>query len=117
MSEPRLTDLSYLKELTGGESEIIKEFIGMFLEQMDEFRDGMNSYLADQKWKELGEIAHKAKSSVRTFGMKDLGHKLKEMQLKNQRLEDIKSYPSYVSDFILKMETAETELKEELDKL
>jgi HPt (histidine-containing phosphotransfer) domain-containing protein len=117
MSQLRYTDLSYLNELTGGEPEIVKEFIVMFLDQMDEFRDGMNGFLADKKWKELGEMAHKAKSSVMTFGMNDLGHQLKELQLKTQRLEDIDSYPSYVTDFIQKMEMAEIELKEEMERL
>jgi len=94
MNQARFTNLDYLKEITGGESEITKEFIQMFFDQLPEFRDGMNNFLAEKKWKELGEIAHKAKSSVMTFGMNDLGHRLKELQLKTQKLEDIDKYPT-----------------------
>ncbi|MGE5394360.1 MAG: Hpt domain-containing protein [Candidatus Saccharibacteria bacterium] len=117
MSQPRYTNLSYLNEITGGESEMTKEFILMFLDQIVEFKEGMNSFLVDQKWKELGEIAHKAKSSVMTFGMNDLGHQLKELQLKTQRLEDIESYPRYVSDFIQLVDAAGSELKEDMSKM
>ena len=117
MAQLRLTDLSYLNELTGGEPEIVKEFIEMFFGQIDEFRDGMNGYLAEQKWKELGELAHKAKSSVMTFGMNDLGHRLKELQLKTQQLQDIETYPSYVEEFVQKIEAAVIELKEDMAKL
>lgn len=111
MSQARLTNLDYLKEITGGEPEIMNEFIQMFFDQLPEFRDGLTSHLGNQKWKELGELAHKAKSSVMTFGMNDLGHRLKELQLKTQKLEDIDSYPAYVEEFINTIALAEVELK------
>lgn len=117
MAQDRYTNLNYLNEITGGEAEMTKEFILMFLDQIIEFRDGMNSFLAEKKWKELGELAHKAKSSVMTFGMNDLGHRLKDLQLKTQRLEDIGSYPAYVDDFIHQMAVAENELKEDMSRL
>jgi HPt (histidine-containing phosphotransfer) domain-containing protein len=116
MAETRFTNLDYLREITGGEPEVMQEFIEMFFDQLIEFRNGMNSYLAEKKWKELGELAHKAKSSVMTFGLNDLGHQLKELQMKTQKLEDIESYPAYVEEFMTVIAQAESELKEELDK-
>jgi HPt (histidine-containing phosphotransfer) domain-containing protein len=117
MIQTRITSLDYLREITGGESEIMKEFIQMFFDQIPEFRDGMTEYLAQGKWKELGELAHKAKSSVMTFGMNDLGHLLKELQLKTQKEEDIDSYPDYVFEFMSALKQAEAELKIELNEL
>jgi HPt (histidine-containing phosphotransfer) domain-containing protein len=114
MSQARLTNLDYLKEITGGEPEIMQEFIQMFFDQLPEFRDGLTSHLANKKWKELGELAHKAKSSVMTFGMNNLGLRLKELQLKTQKLEDIESYPEYVEEFMNNMAQAEVELKEDM---
>jgi hypothetical protein len=52
-----------------------------------------------------------------TFGMNDLGLRLKELQLKTQRLEDIENYPEYVNDFMTMMDKAEKELTEEMNKL
>jgi len=114
MAQERYTNLDYLKEITGGEPEIVKEFIQMFLDQLPEFRNGMTEFLADKKWKELGEIAHKAKSSVMTFGMNDLGIRLKALQLKTQKLEDIETYEDHVSEFMIIVAAAEIELKEDL---
>lgn len=116
MSQSRYTSLNYLKEITGGESEIMKEFIQMFFDQLPEFKEGLTRYLAEKKWKELGELAHKAKSSVMTFGMNDLGYRLKELQLKTQKLEDIESYPEYVEEFMTEIALAEIELREDLSK-
>jgi HPt (histidine-containing phosphotransfer) domain-containing protein len=117
MNQVRLTNLNYLKEITGGEPEIMKEFIQMFFDQMPEFRDGLTSHLANQKWKELGELAHKAKSSVMTFGMNELGYRLKELQLKTQKLESIETYPEYVQEFIDEITQAENELKDDMAKM
>lgn len=117
MAQIRYTNLDYLNEITGGDPEVTKEFIQMFFDQLTEFRTGMTSHLADQKWKELGELAHKAKSSVMTFGMNDLGYRLKELQLKTQRLDDIETYPEYVDEFMTAMDKAVEELNEEMKKL
>ena len=117
MTQPRFTNLNYLNEITGGEPEVTKEFIQMFFDQLPEFKDGLTGFLAQKKWKELGELAHKAKSSVMTFGMDDLGHQLKELQLKTQKLEDVESYAQYVAQFMIVIGVAEAELKTDLDKL
>lgn len=117
MAQPRYSNLDYLKEITGGDPEVTKEFIQMFFDQLPEFRNGMNKFLAEKKWKELGEIAHKAKSSVMTFGMNDLGLRLKDLQLKTQKLEDIESYPVYVDEFLKTMNEAEIELTDDMNKL
>lgn len=116
MAQTRFTNLDYLKEIAGGEPEIMREFIQMFFEQLPEFRNGMSVNLAEKKWKELGDVAHKAKSSVMTFGMSDLGNKLKELQIKTQKLEDIENYPAYVDEFLKTIDQAEVELKEDLNR-
>lgn len=117
MAQPRITNLNYLNEVTGGEAEITREFIEMFFDQLPEFRDGMTQFLAEKKWKELGDLSHKAKSSVMTFGMDDLGHRLKELQIKTQKLQDIESYPNYVAEFMKELAVAEAELRDDLSKL
>lgn len=117
MAGQNLINLDYLNEVTGGEPEIMKEFIQMFLDQIPEFRDGLQDFLKEKKYKELGELAHKAKSSVLTFGMEELGIKLKKLQLKTQVLENIESYAGDVEDFIVKINQAENELLKEMGKL
>lgn len=117
MNENRITSLAYLDEVTGGDPEITKEFIEMFFEQIIEFRTGLRNHLTNRKYKELGELAHKAKSSVMTFGMNDLGMRLKQLQLKTQKLEEIDSYEEHIAEFETLMEQAEKELQEVLDNI
>lgn len=117
MAQTRYTNLDYLKEITGGEPEIMKEFIQMFFDQLPEFKDGLTNHLTNKNWEELGKLAHKAKSSVMTFGMNELGYRLKELQLKTQKLEDIQSYPAYVEEFLNEVTQAEKELQDDLGKM
>ncbi len=117
MNENKLTSLAYLDEVTGGDPEITKEFIEMFFEQIIEFKTGLRDFLSQKKYKELGELAHKAKSSVMTFGMNDLGMRLKQLQLKTQKLEEIDSYEEQVVEFETLIEQAQKELSEILETI
>jgi len=117
MNENKLTSLAYLDEVTGGDPEITKEFIEMFFEQIVEFKTGLRGYLSKKKYKELGELAHKAKSSVMTFGMNDLGMRLKQLQLKTQKLEEIDTYEEHVVEFETLIEQAQKELSEILETI
>jgi len=117
MNRQTLTDLSYLKEIAGGDRAVMKEFIELFLEQISEFRNDMRMHLQNQEWTELGKTAHKAKSSVMTFGLNDLGIHLKQLQIKTQMGSKIESYASDVDEFIRVITLAEEELKKELDHI
>jgi len=116
MNEQRLTDLSYLEEIAGGEATVMKEFIELFLEQITEFKSEMQFQLQNQQWGELGKTAHKAKSSVMTFGLNELGQHLKQLQIKTTQLTEVESYPADVEEFIRVINVAEQELKKELEK-
>lgn len=111
------TDLSYLKEITGGESSIVQEMVEMFFAQIDEFKTNLNQYLEEKKWTELGKEAHKAKSSVLIVGMEDLGKNLKKLQLLTEEEKETETYPDYVKMFEEQCDAAVEELKEELNKL
>lgn len=111
------TDLTYLKEITGGESSIVIEMVEMFIEQVDEFKTNLNQYLDDKNWVELGKEAHKAKSSVLIVGMEDLGKNLKKLQLLTEEESEIDTYPEYVKMFVEQCDAGIEELKVELSNL
>lgn len=75
-------NLSYLESIADGDREIIKELIVIFLEQIPEFTEGMQSAFEKEDWRMLAGLAHKAKSSVLSIGMNDLGN----IDLKNLEL-------------------------------
>ncbi|PCH70678.1 MAG: Hpt domain-containing protein [Bacteroidales bacterium] len=76
----KITDLSYLKEMSENDNSIIGEMIDIFLEQIPEFEDEISKSFETQNWQELGAVAHKAKSSVRTMGMEKSGDCLEQLE-------------------------------------
>ncbi len=93
-------DLSYLEGIADGDKDIIKELIEIFLDQMPEFTDGFQESLKDRNWIKIAAIAHKAKSSVITMGMEQLGNvDLKNLELaaKQMRINELKEKDS-ISD-------------------
>ncbi len=76
----KITDLSYLKEMSGNDKTIIGEMIDIFLEQIPEFEEEISSSFNAKNWQELGAFAHKAKSSVRTMGMEYSGDCLDQLE-------------------------------------
>ena len=75
-------DLTYLESIADGEQEIVKELITIFLDQVPEFTVGLEHYFAEKDWKGIAALAHKAKSSVISMGMSEMGN----VDLKNLEL-------------------------------
>jgi HPt (histidine-containing phosphotransfer) domain-containing protein len=97
------TDLSYLKEITGGESSIVQEMVEMFFAQIDEFKENLNKHLKEENWAQVG--------------MEELGKNLKKLQLLTEEEKEVETYPDYVKMFEEQCDTAVVELQEELNNL
>lgn len=85
-------DLTYLKTIADGNDDIIRELVQIFIEQVPEFTEGLQDGFKAKDWVSIAAIAHKAKSSVISMGMTDLGEKdLKNLELtaKNRRIKEL----------------------------
>ena len=73
-------NLSYLKEISGGDIRFQKELIEIFLNQIPEFLSNMKDFLQKSNHLKLAKEAHTAKSSVLIFMMEQTGKNLKQIQ-------------------------------------
>ena len=87
-------DLSYIESIAEGDNSIMKELISIFLEQIPEFVDDLEKSFAEKRWLDAAAVAHKAKSSVISMGMEDLGNR----DLKNLELVVKELYVNQVRD-------------------
>jgi len=99
------TDLSYLRDMSGGNTELVLEMINIFKEQVVEFSREMDQHLEKEEYDLLGKLAHKAKSSVSIMGMNDLAQELKILEDLARDGKNVSSYPGIITRF--KQETAE----------
>ncbi len=106
-------DLSYLKNMSDGNKQLVLEMIDIFRKQVVEFTSGMDSLYANKEFENLGRLAHKAKSSISIMGLTDLAQELKTFENLARSGESVETYPDYIAHF--KQETGEA-LKE-LEKI
>jgi len=98
-------DLSYLREMSGGNKELILEMISIFKSQALEFGSEMEELLGSKQYELLGKLAHKAKSSASIMGLNDLAILLKDLENSARDGIKVETYFSIVNAF--KNDTAE----------
>lgn len=104
-------DLTYLKNMSNGNKDLILEMIGIFKTQVVEFNQGMDEHFKNNQFELLGRLAHKAKSSISIMGLNDLALELKTFEILAKEGKEIEKYPAFINNF--KRETADA--VEELD--
>ena len=108
--EYKFIKTDYLEMVAGGDTELLKELIGMFRDQVSEFNYEMNILFTEGDYHALGNLAHKAKSSVAIMGMDSLANMLKTFELQALEGKNTKMYESYISRFENDTKSALSEL-------
>ena len=107
----KFINTEYLYSVSGGDSEIIREIVTMFSEQVVEIYDQMKTLFGDKNYQELGMLAHKAKSSVAIMGMNELATLLKTFELETREGKNNEKYGSYIERFAHDTQEAVKELE------
>jgi HPt (histidine-containing phosphotransfer) domain-containing protein len=103
----------YLEMVAGGDSDLLRELIGMFRDQVLEFNSELKALYEEGDYKALGDLAHKAKSSVAIMGMDSLANMLKTFELEAKERKNTEKYEAY----ILRFEDETTHALVELDEM
>lgn len=111
------TNLDYLRSMSNGSPELIIELIDIFNDQVIEFAETMQDNLNDKDYDALERIAHKAKSTVAIMGMTELTSKLKDLEMKAKKLEDIDTFQKSVDYFKEESLAAINELNQYKEKV
>jgi HPt (histidine-containing phosphotransfer) domain-containing protein len=106
-----ITDLNYLKTMSGGDSAFIREMINLFREQIIEYKIIMPELLQNKDYDGLSKIAHKGKSSVAVMGMTQVADLLKELEIITHDQRDVEKYEPLITHFLEQSELAITELE------
>jgi HPt (histidine-containing phosphotransfer) domain-containing protein len=107
------TDLTYLKNMSAGNKDLVLEMIGIFKRQVTEFSSDMDRLYENKEYENLGKLAHKAKSSISIMGLNDLAKDLKTFENIAKAGTDVDQYPIFIEKF--KNETSEAIV--ELDEI
>ena len=106
-----ISDLDYLKTMSGGDSKFIQEMIELFREQIEEYKQLMPELLRNKDYDSLSKMAHKAKSSVAVMGMRQVADVLKELEILAHDEKEVERYDSMVNHFLDQSQLAIVELE------
>jgi HPt (histidine-containing phosphotransfer) domain-containing protein len=107
-----ISDLNYLKTMSGGDPAFIREMIDLFREQIEEYEEQMPLLLENKEYSSLSKMAHKAKSSVAVMGMNTVADLLKELEILAHEGREVDRYESMVREFLNQSRLALEELKD-----
>jgi len=89
----------YLEMVAGGDAVLLKELVGLFRDQVEEFNHDFKVYYEEKNYTALGNLAHKAKSSVAIMGMDSLANMLKTFEIQATDGKNSGMYGSYIQRF------------------
>ena len=108
----RYINLSYLNEISDGSNDLIIDLIDMFFIQIPEYQVSLSELNKNKDWKNLGKLAHKAKSAILMIGMKDLANELKKLEENAKDGKNINEFQEIIAKFVRESNIAIEELKE-----
>lgn len=113
----KFINTEYLNSVSGGDREITVEIVKLFSDQTVEVYNEMKSHYASGNYYLLGQLAHKAKSSVAIMGMNDLAVMLKNFEIQGKEGKETNLFPSYIERFKRETDCAIIELNDLISKL
>lgn len=112
-----LTDLSYLKEISGGSEELMKEMVEIFLTETPDMLDGLVQSAETQDWKTFREIAHKIKPSITYAGIVSAERLIEKIHHDAKSQTNLDEIPGLLPEFVSVCRAAIEELKEKVKSL
>jgi len=110
-------NLNYLFELGEDDPDFAIEIIETFISDVPSTLDIIKELYHQKKYTEIAPIAHKIKSSVMIFGLKDFLSLLKEVELIPLNNKTSAEAEALISEMILNLEKMISCLNQELIKL
>lgn len=98
MAETVVTDLTFLKNFTGGDNEKVKKYVSMFLSRAPEQLKSINNDLSAADYASLRVNAHSLKPQLSYMGIKSLEKDILNIEHAAGNGTDLDQLPSLVKN-------------------
>lgn len=115
--QPAVTDLTYLKRVTGGDTHLIRVFINSFLNDAPACMQALAKTCADQNWPDVKKAAHTFKGHVQYMGLSEIVPLVQEVMDDAAAQANLETIPSKIERIIAVSNAALPELRELLKSL
>ncbi len=81
----QVVDLSFLHDMVGGDMEVMREMLDIFMEDTPIYLKTIEEHLAKEDWDPIAKTCHTLKSSIGFMGRNDLVEFAQELQLQKTK--------------------------------
>jgi len=118
MNQPAtLTDLSYLRSLTGGATDKMTKYIRMFLTGAPISIQQMDLYALSKDWSGVRQTAHALKPQLGYFGAKGSEELVREIERLAGDQVDLDQLPAKIENFRKQYDIISAELEQALKEI
>lgn len=98
VSANRITDLTYLENVSGGDEGFIREMVNTFLENTPHALAEIKEESEAGRWQEVARVAHRIKPSVTFMGIHSLKPVIKRLELFGEEEDPAKTIPELIGE-------------------
>lgn len=95
----KVTDLSFLKSMTAGNSVQMRKYIDMFLDSVPGDWTRLKTLVAEQNWPETRVVAHSMKPRINYMGIKEGGELIKKIEIYSGEETNLDAIPDLIVTF------------------
>jgi HPt (histidine-containing phosphotransfer) domain-containing protein len=96
-------DLTYLNEISGGDSSFIKEMLDLFINTTAIEVNEFDQLLAAGNYEGIGQLAHKMKAPIQMIGASELFDKVKIIESSGKNGTNLENIPNLINDVKVKI--------------
>ncbi len=113
---PPYANLTYLKSISDGNNEFLKDIISTFIKQTPPLLSEMQEASKNSNWKSLGDLAHKIKPNLTLLGINQLGPLVLSIETDGRAKETTDTLTARTTQFIETCSFAIEELEKILEE-
>ncbi len=104
-------NMDYLEDLSGGNTQLIKEILALFIKQTPPDMELLASYIKQGEWEKAYKQAHHIKPTLAYVGANGMRSELQEIETLAKNNQELSLIPAKLDALVPKLEILYGELK------
>lgn len=113
----KIIDLSYLNEISGGDSNFIREMLELYVNTTATEAALFNDLLNRQDYEGIGHLAHKMKAPIQMLGANELFNLIRNLEHYGKEGSHIEQMPAIIEEIKKQVSLSISEINELLTSL
>lgn len=103
-------DMAYLMDLSGGNTQLIKEILQLFVKQTPPDMEVLSTYIQQEEWEKVYKQAHHIKPTLAYVGANGMREELQEIESLAKNRQDVDSIAGKFNALLPRLEALYGEL-------